>query len=343
MLRLSVLAGLGLLAAVPSHAQTPFKIGQPAPEFKAGRWVKHGPVTKLEPGQIYVIEFWATWCGPCISAMPHLTELAHKHAGKVTVIGVNILEHSSGEKADRNVDKFVEQKGKGIDYHVCRDTPDDYLKKHWFDPTRSPGIPATVVVDGEGKIAWIGHPIKLDAVLDDLLAGKFDYEKSAAEFNKASGGNEEMMAVFKAYSEATNAKQWAKAVAVVDDNPQYATSLWLMRFMALLQLDSAQALEQLKEAVAKKDRAVGSFLTVIAGAENLPGEVYQYAADQLGQNPQPITLGSRAHLAYRLGDAAKAVEFQLQFKEFILNRASKPTQEMLGKIEGDLEKFRGKK
>lgn len=340
--RLGVLVGLCMLLASNGHAQAPFKIGQSAPEFKAGRWVKHGPITKLEPGQIYVIEFWATWCGPCIAAMPHLTELAHKHAGKVTVIGVNILEHATGEKADRNVDRFVERKGKDIDYHVCRDTPDDYLKKHWFDPTRFPGIPTTIVVDGEGKIAWIGHPIKLDAVLDDLLAGKFDYEKSAAEFNKASSGNEGMKKVIADYGEAMKAKDWTKALAVIDDSPRHATTLWIARFSALVHADPQQALAQAKEAGAKKDAKVDGFLMVIATTDDLPKELYQYAADTLIKNPKPSDFGQLAKVAYRLGDSAKAAEYQLKFREFILNLPQKPGPEYLDQVEEDLRKYEGK-
>lgn len=336
------LAALCLLAATPGHAQAPFKIGQPAPEFKAGRWIKKGPVTKLETGQIYVIEFWATWCGPCIAAMPHLSELAHKHAGKVTMVGVNILEHSTGEKAERNVDRFIEQKGQEVDYNVCRDTADDYLKKNWFDATRSPGIPETVVVDAQGKIAWIGHPIKLDAVLDDLLAGRFDYEKSATEHTKATSNNEGMMKVFTEYGEAMKAKDWAKAVAIVDDHPEQANNMWLMRFMALLHLDPAQALVQAKEAGTKKERSAGSLLTAIARADDLPRELYLYANETMGRNPQTYDFTQLAMLAWRLGDSAKAVEYQLKFKDFMMNRPERPTPEIVEMIEGDLKKYQGK-
>jgi len=341
--RLCLLLCLGLLTAGTGHAQAPFKIGQPAPEFKAGRWVKGGPVAKLEPGQIYVMEFWATWCGPCIAAMPHLSELARKHTGKVTMIGVNILEHGTGEKADRNVDKLVEQKGRDLDYSVCRDTADEYLTNHWFKPTRFPGIPTTVVVDAQGKIAWMGHPKDLDPVLDDLLAGKFDYDKSAATYAAATTKNDAMMAVFNEYGEAIKAKDWAKAIAVVDNNPQYATSMWLLRFNALLKLDAAQAFEKLKDVVAKKDRGMSAYLSATAGADDLPREMYQYVADQLGQNPQPASFGTLASLAHRLGDSAKAVEYQQKFKEFVLQHPQKPTLEVMERIENDLLKYEGKR
>ena len=66
------------------------QIGDDAPGLQYSKWVKGTPVTSFEKDRMYVLEFWATWCGPCKAAMPHLSELAKKYEDKATFMGVNI-------------------------------------------------------------------------------------------------------------------------------------------------------------------------------------------------------------------------------------------------------------
>src|SRR2546426_245088 len=82
----------GLAGAPAAEEFKLLNITDPAPELKVAKWIKGEPVARLAPGGIYVIEFWATWCGPCKQAIPHITELAEKYRGKATFIGVDVLE-----------------------------------------------------------------------------------------------------------------------------------------------------------------------------------------------------------------------------------------------------------
>src|SRR5687768_5815604 len=67
-------------------------VGDPAPPIAVRKWIKGDPVTNFQPGKVYVVEFWATWCGPCQAAMPHLSELARKYKGKAEVISFDVKE-----------------------------------------------------------------------------------------------------------------------------------------------------------------------------------------------------------------------------------------------------------
>src|SRR5262245_42302604 len=76
----AVLLALGSAGVV---AADPLTIGSPVPTFKVDTWVKGDPVSGIEKGKVYVIEFWQTTCGPCIRSMPHLSDLQRQHQGVI--------------------------------------------------------------------------------------------------------------------------------------------------------------------------------------------------------------------------------------------------------------------
>jgi len=170
------------------------KIGDPAFSLKDLEFVKGNPV-KIEPGKVYIVEFWATWCGPCRTSIPHLTDVAHKYKDKnVVVVGI------SKEKADR-VKPFVEEQGAKMDYNVALD-PTGNVNQGYMKAFGYSGIPHAFIVDTEGKIAWHGHPMAdMEQVLDGVLAGNFDAAayaiKKAEEQAKYKAGRKTYQAYFE--------------------------------------------------------------------------------------------------------------------------------------------------
>jgi thiol-disulfide isomerase/thioredoxin len=181
-------------------------LGDRAPELAIQTWVKGDPITGFEKGRVYVVEFWATWCGPCIAGMPHVTEIQKEYKSKgVTVIGVNIWDDPA------NVAPFMKDRGAQpngdtlMGYTVAiekKDNPDDVrhgvMSKTWMEAAGRNGIPSAFIVDQKGTVAWMGHPSQMDTPLKEVVAGTWSIErakdleakeraaaKSQSDFNKA--------------------------------------------------------------------------------------------------------------------------------------------------------------
>ncbi len=149
-------------------------VGSPAPEIRGVKWFNSAPIDKLEPGHVYIVEFWATWCGPCRAGMPHLSELSAKLAGRATVIGVNVFEQDQGSAACiQNVGDFIEKMGPRLTYPVLVDAADKYMAEAWMQRSGRQGIPSAFVVDQKGFVVWIGHPMQgMDGAVEDVLQGR---------------------------------------------------------------------------------------------------------------------------------------------------------------------------
>lgn len=181
------------------------KVGDPAPALSIEKWVKGDAITGFEKGRVYVVEFWATWCGPCIRSMPHLSEIQKEYKDKgLTVIGVTSAD-SRGNTLDA-VQKMVESKGDKMGYTVAWDK-DRQTNAAYMKASGQGGIPCSFVVDQKGNVAYIGHPMTLDFVLGSVLDGKWDYKT----------GPDEAQAAFKAIMDQKRA-----VMSKVEEDPKGA-------------------------------------------------------------------------------------------------------------------------
>lgn len=179
-------------APAPEEPQAT-KIGDKAALLEGLTYIKGDPVTFKE-GQFYVVEFWATWCPPCRTTIPHLTEVQKKFKDKgVTVLGI------SNEKDLEKIKAFVTEQGEKMDYTVAMDG-ERKVSSGYMDAYKQTGIPTAFIVDGKGNVAWVGHPMnKMDEVLEQVIAGTFDpdaYAKAEAEKKAAM---KELSELFQKY------------------------------------------------------------------------------------------------------------------------------------------------
>jgi len=205
-------------AAFSGRAAATLKIGDPAPKLQVGKWVQGEPVKEFEAGKVYVVEFWATWCGPCKVSIPHLNELYSKYKDK----GVIVIGQDCWEEDDAGVAPFVRKMGTNMTYRVALDDKSKVEKgamaTTWMQAADQSGIPTAFVINKQGKIAWIGHPMEMTEKLwDDILADKYDIAKAAADHEKAAAAQAHVEELSTKLRAAVGAQKWDEALGLVDE------------------------------------------------------------------------------------------------------------------------------
>jgi thiol-disulfide isomerase/thioredoxin len=157
-----------LLTATLSAAG--LKVGDPAPATRPEAMLQGEAVKDFKKGEVYVFECWASWCGPCVAAIPHLNDL-HKRMGKkgVVIMGVNVWESERDAASAQRAKDFLKNQGDKMSYRVA--LGGKAFIKDWLEAADVNGIPHAFVV-ADGKVAWMGHPMQLsDEILGDILTG----------------------------------------------------------------------------------------------------------------------------------------------------------------------------
>lgn len=100
-------------------------------------------------GKPLIVNFWATWCAPCVKEMPDLQEVAEEAEGKVAFLGIDV------EDAPPNAEPFVEELG--ITYPLALDPRREYSRQ-----VNNFGMPTTLFVDEDGLVQY-RHTGAMDA------------------------------------------------------------------------------------------------------------------------------------------------------------------------------------
>ncbi|MBN2080880.1 TlpA family protein disulfide reductase [bacterium] len=185
------LAGLIVLAAAlslsaPSSAALPcggtwwisegdLAVGQPLPEFGFATCNGEELATSDFAGRPLLVNFWATWCAPCVKELPHFAELHEEYGDEVTVLGVSVDQHPDYVRA------FLEHNP--LPYLLAWDS-EDIAGDLGFN-----SIPVTLAIDAEGNLAGVHRGYASQRDLEELieLASANAAADDAAEDDGAAG------------------------------------------------------------------------------------------------------------------------------------------------------------
>lgn len=207
--------------AIPTavQAEPTLTIGDDAPALDIEHYLQDGngffgEVEKFEDGKVYVVEFWATWCGPCIQSMPHLVELQEKHRGE----GVQIISVSDEDLATVKELMVKDYPGKEKTFEELTSAytltvdPDGSVTEDYMRAAGQNGIPASFLVGKTGKIEWIGHPMELDEPLAEVISDSWDREA----YKKKMAQQQRLEASMQKIQQLAGSGKFDDAIKVVD-------------------------------------------------------------------------------------------------------------------------------
>jgi tetratricopeptide (TPR) repeat protein len=262
-----------------------------------------------------------------------VSELQHTYADQgVVVIGVNVWERDLALP-----EPFVQKQGDRMGYRVAMEITEKGQAKgkmatEWLAAAGRNGIPCSFIVDKQGKIAWIGHPVAMDGPLAKVVAGTFDIAQQAKD-------DEAVAQLQKEFSEAARAKDYEKAIGLIDQILTYQPGMALYmqgtKINFLYQkgdyIAANTQVAQLAATDVAKDpmRATSLAYTMLAAPDvqkvdlDLMMKLAEAGAAKLKEDPSGVlaanTLLAKAYAAKK--DFAKAIEHQQKVVEALTESA----------------------
>jgi thiol-disulfide isomerase/thioredoxin len=196
------------------------EVGDKAPATRPKTQINGEAVKSFEKGKLYIFECWATWCPPCVASIPHLTELNKKMGPKgVVITGVNVWDGEKNADAAKKVKDFVKAQGDKMSYAVA--IGGEKFVRDWLEAAKVNGIPHAFVINGDGIIVWMGHPMQLDEkMLGDLLTGTKPaepVENKTEKKTKDGAVKDETSSTLEKLGEALNNKNWDLAEKILPE------------------------------------------------------------------------------------------------------------------------------
>lgn len=316
-------------SAVADGRPFPLMVGDKAPPMAVGAWTKGGPVDSFEEGRVYIVDFWATWCRPCLESIAHIVELQERFKDKATVIGMNIWQPDP-----ESVTPFVEKMGEKMPYAVATDDVPEgesankgKMAQSWMAAAGQMGIPAVFIIDGDGRVAWIGHPSEVDEPLERIVKGVWDIDGHAIVHRTRMEKVAKAAPIQERLHAAMEKENWSEAVKACEEliavDPDEFADAAMYKFQILLQQmgSSTEAYAYGREIVegllGDKQWALNGVAWMIVDPEfdtdNRDLDLALKAAkraDELTGGEKPEVIDTLARVYFARGDVKKAINLQ---------------------------------
>jgi thiol-disulfide isomerase/thioredoxin len=306
-----------VVAFATTAASAQLNVGDPAPTIQVSDWIKGDPVdlAKGKGSKAYLVEFWATWCGPCIESMPHLSELQRKHRKNGLVV-VGVATPGRGETL-KVVKRFVKRRGSSIDYTIGFDESGETQKRYMY-AVGAGGIPYAFLIDKSGTLVWHGHPgdPAMDMIIDDVVHGRFDVREAEVR--------ERLDPLFARMHQYASRGNWdgfkGLLAEALDLDPASDRAMSAAVYVYLIENDDVAGLRALIESHMDKHRNEPDVMAVVANAlleiqdldKRLPDLAVTAAgaANRLSKTKNAFMLSTYARALFQIGLVDRAIEMQ---------------------------------
>lgn len=359
------------IMTLTTHAQNDerpiLNISDPAPALRVRGWIKGTPIKRFERGHVYVIELWATWCAPCRAAMPHLSRIADEYKGRVSILGVDVMEDKTITM--RMLKEFVDSMGQRMGYSVAVEDS-NFVIVDWYNAAgeQSSGIPRTFVVDTDGRLAWIGHPKDLAEVLPKIVNNTWNVKEALAKRNSDKylahlddSLNYELLRYdYDMKRPGIDPKRDSTLMAIdkfvrTEPRLKYAPHIAYRTFASLLYANPDMAYEYGKVVIVTPTYEGPAYDAIIGAIETysgkliLPTEIYQLGIRayivKIDQTPYPETANmpkyysQMANWYWRTRDKSKAIDSMKKAIESLKSRKDFSSSNM-AVYESELQEFK---
>ncbi len=313
LLALILSCAIGSSADAQSKKDVKLEVGSLPPNISSWGTIVSGknPGKKFGNGTTYVVEFWATWCGPCRQSIPHLNQLYQTlKTRNVEMVGIS-------DESEKIVKDYLRKKGPGMSYTVVAD-PSGTMQDLWMKPAGANGIPTAFIVGPTGRIAFIGHPMdpSFERVLFLCSEGRYD----PTLMSKAQP-------LLDAANRSIKARDWRQAHRQLDEVIKLDT--WVFsdkvekKYRLMIEFegrnDEAFAyLDSQVDVYSSKADVLDDFVRMMVLDPDLPKvpqallEKTIAAYAQRAGEESPEYLQTMAMVAHRNGDIDRAVDLQFQ-------------------------------
>lgn len=291
-------------------------VGDKAPELHLAKYMKGEPVDLSSGDRVHVVEFWATWCGPCRVGMPHISELQQHHGDDVAFVGVTREDEST-------VQGFFEQEamdGKTwdevIQYRIALDDGSQ-TNKDYMQAAGQNGIPCAFIVGRDGFVEWIGHPARIDDPLQQVVDGVWDRDVEAKRFV----ATQKLQQLSRNLRMWINAENWDDALAALEQlqaETGKSADIAMQKLMILERAGRSEEANEVRGEVVELAWDNSAQLNAISWDIATSGDKSNLEialkgakrASELTKDSDPAILDTLARVYYEMGQLDEAIEWQ---------------------------------